>query len=707
MPDPAPDTFEQLSASDIADLAGVSPSAVSNWRKRYHDFPQPIEHSGRWLRYRSDQVRAWLETHGRMAKPPTDYQSFADELERAVTSLQGRLPFTKALLVAAGVHATFVEPEDVELLARVRELGIGDLYGSDLAQMVVVEHELYADSYREIAESVVEVLNTRGGRLVEESMTSPELCEFLAALNTPVEAEEAFRNQTNPVVYDPCAGLGGTLLAVGGQYADAQLIGQELNPDYANLAGLLLVLNGYSPQVLAGDSLTFDGHPGLKADIGVAHPPLNVRLAAGMGDDPRWLLGDPKGEGANAWIQLLLDHLKVTGRATLIVEKAWAHRPSSRDIRAALVRQNYLDAVIAIPRATFPGLTADSLVVVVDRARAHGDAPVPPGEVFFLEGFPTDEILGPQVFSALITVYQDWRVRNATGESPFSAVTTYDQIAECGFDLTPARHVPRHRDVRDVAVVIDELVGQLENTTQDGDEFVKALSHYHENAVPAHFVPSGFRTVRLGDLVERESLVITEGVSEQYETPDPGDRSRTPVLGEEWLERGWSEGSIYYDVLARERTKRDPTTKMGDVVVGLTGDVLGNARLVDDEWDWFLDQGLAALTLIDRDGEYPEGLYPAYLELWFNSTDCADQVRRLYKAGPRRRLDISALEELVVSIPTGNYYETLAGRLDALYSARIWAGGIKRFVDRIPAREAEILDALLNQFQQTDQLREL
>ena len=175
------------------------------------------------------------------------------------------------------------------------------------------------------------------------------------------------------------------------------------------------------------------------------------------------------------------------------------------------------------------------------------------------------------------------------------------------------------------------------------------------------------------------------------------------MLGEEWLERGaWSEGAIYYDVLVRERTKRDPITKMDDVVVGLTGDVLGNARLVVDEENWFLDQGLAALTLIHSDGKYPEGLYPAYLELWFNSTDCADQVRRLYKEGPRRRLDIRALEELVVSIPTGNYYEPLAGRLDALYSARIWAGGVKRFVDRIPAREAEILDALLNQFQQKD-----
>ena len=48
MPDPIPNApaDEELSASDIADLAGVSPSAVSNWRKRYVDFPAPIDSAG-------------------------------------------------------------------------------------------------------------------------------------------------------------------------------------------------------------------------------------------------------------------------------------------------------------------------------------------------------------------------------------------------------------------------------------------------------------------------------------------------------------------------------------------------------------------------------------------------------------------------------------------------------------------------------------
>lgn len=32
----------RLSPSDIADLVGATPAAVSNWRKRHKDFPAPV-----------------------------------------------------------------------------------------------------------------------------------------------------------------------------------------------------------------------------------------------------------------------------------------------------------------------------------------------------------------------------------------------------------------------------------------------------------------------------------------------------------------------------------------------------------------------------------------------------------------------------------------------------------------------------------------
>ena len=35
-----------VSQSDIAGMAGVTSAAVSNWRRRYHDFPNPVQETG-------------------------------------------------------------------------------------------------------------------------------------------------------------------------------------------------------------------------------------------------------------------------------------------------------------------------------------------------------------------------------------------------------------------------------------------------------------------------------------------------------------------------------------------------------------------------------------------------------------------------------------------------------------------------------------
>jgi chromosome partitioning protein len=49
--------------AEIAKLAGVSPAAVSNWRKRFRDFPEPVERLSAGPIFDSRQVRRWLREH--------------------------------------------------------------------------------------------------------------------------------------------------------------------------------------------------------------------------------------------------------------------------------------------------------------------------------------------------------------------------------------------------------------------------------------------------------------------------------------------------------------------------------------------------------------------------------------------------------------------------------------------------------------------
>ena len=59
--DPRPSTSSLINAGEIADIAGVGPSAVSNWKRRHSDFPAEVE-DGLFDR---DEVITWLRDAGK------------------------------------------------------------------------------------------------------------------------------------------------------------------------------------------------------------------------------------------------------------------------------------------------------------------------------------------------------------------------------------------------------------------------------------------------------------------------------------------------------------------------------------------------------------------------------------------------------------------------------------------------------------------
>lgn len=55
-----------VNATEIARMAGVGRAAVSNWRRRFGDFPLPVDSSDRSPRFDRAQVQAWLVAHGKL-----------------------------------------------------------------------------------------------------------------------------------------------------------------------------------------------------------------------------------------------------------------------------------------------------------------------------------------------------------------------------------------------------------------------------------------------------------------------------------------------------------------------------------------------------------------------------------------------------------------------------------------------------------------
>lgn len=56
---------ELVGINEIADIAKVTRQAVTNWRARFADFPQPVAELKAGPVFKRSQVRAWLRRRGK------------------------------------------------------------------------------------------------------------------------------------------------------------------------------------------------------------------------------------------------------------------------------------------------------------------------------------------------------------------------------------------------------------------------------------------------------------------------------------------------------------------------------------------------------------------------------------------------------------------------------------------------------------------
>jgi SAM-dependent methyltransferase len=76
---------DEVTSSDIARLAGVRPTAVSNWRRRHSDFPQPVGGQESSPTFALPEVEAWLKAKGRI--PAEAHDAAESYVDRGVPDL--------------------------------------------------------------------------------------------------------------------------------------------------------------------------------------------------------------------------------------------------------------------------------------------------------------------------------------------------------------------------------------------------------------------------------------------------------------------------------------------------------------------------------------------------------------------------------------------------------------------------------------------
>jgi hypothetical protein len=312
-----------VTAGDIARMTAVRRAAVSNWRRRHDDFPQPVGGTASSPLFDLTEVQEWLQRNGKefqLGKADRAWQRLraqADDLD--LGKLVGAAGVT--LLRGMGVkqqRMLWPFPLDDQPTIRLVKTMAAELGRAEAFEFLVARY-----------------LEAHARRL---PVTRPDVAELMVRLAGPVET-----------VFDPACGLGTLLHAVS---PEVTALGQDIDITTTPIAAMRLLLRGTESAIVIADSLREDGFRGRLADAVVCEPPNNDRSWGheDLIEDPRWTYGvPPRGESELAWVQHCLAHVRPGGRVVLLLPQAVAARRSGKRIRGALLRAGAVDAVVTLP----------------------------------------------------------------------------------------------------------------------------------------------------------------------------------------------------------------------------------------------------------------------------------------------------------------------------------------------------------------------
>lgn len=562
-----------LTASGIARLANVGRAAVSNWRRRYADFPAPVGGSPSSPSFDAHEVEQWLRQHGRLHE--------ADAAQRAwqqIESYQPAAQLTEALTIAGAYllnrsrrdHPTHDLPAPKQLVSGLRTLdtGLADMVNDLLPTQWTPRLTAVLEATRQLAlerkpEAAFEYLHN-------QYVTSANPMSGLAGTPDTVAEVMLALAGSGTRVFDFTSGTGSILRMAADQALRAgtyrRCYAQEIKPQYALITLLRLWFvqlrtqgagqTVEPPVVHVGDSLLADALPDLRADIVVANFPFGIhdwghdRLAY----DPRWAYGlPPRTEPELAWVQHALAHLATGGTAVVLMPPAAALRPAGRRVRAELLRRGALRAVIALPAGLMPPvgiglhiwvLTQPSLqqasegLLVVDTTAAAPDRPL---------------------LDVVERAWHAYLTGDHVDEPGIWTVVPVIDVLDDQVDLTPQRHLPQ---VGALPTDPAAIVGQI----KDFQRLLDDLRHHLPAVRPGQSTPLRAAShADVADLIRSGSISVHRATSRR--NANSGTTTSKMITTNDVLTGSPATGST----LRVTSDSSPPCVQAGDILMPLIG----------------------------------------------------------------------------------------------------------------------------------------
>ncbi len=348
----------RMTVTDIAELAGVERSTVSNWQRRYRDsatpFPAPLADSpaGR-PQFDPDAVRAWLAQRYPEAVRETDrgielVRTWRYTVSQTDTD-EAADPLAILIAAATGETITFRDSGDPRYPLAISAAGPSVAIHATEAQAEAIRAFLdtetrAGDNTELLAAAIADYDNLNRWRRTKRADQAEDNLYALIGQIVHEESES---------VLDFACGTGALLSAVAKSLPTAEVVGMEPTSQGAFIADARFAHLTHST-IEHADILETDTLAGRTFDAVVSIPPIGRRVDPGNDLLRQLPFGPVRGTADAAWPQLAAEALGAEGEAFLVLPHHLTSGDKAAKIRRTLIQQRAVRAVITLPPNAHP-----------------------------------------------------------------------------------------------------------------------------------------------------------------------------------------------------------------------------------------------------------------------------------------------------------------------------------------------------------------
>lgn len=459
-------------------------------------------------------------------------------------------------------------------------------------------------------------------------------------------------------IYDPYCRSAEFLVGVASRPRDGgetwegpSLAGQAESAISWQLSYLNLGLHGLDASLGAGpgNALVEDAYPGRTFDLVVCNPPFNVAWdPAEVKADSRWRYGVPGPGNANfAWLQHIASKVSDEGRAAVVmpINAASSDRGQDPGIRRGLIRDNRVEALVALPGQMFPGSTLPCALWILKGRNSRSL-----GEVLFVDASDFGKVrrgrrhFAEREIDVVVQTYHRW-LRGKHKDVPGFAQSVSVAALLAGGGALGVRSIVGAAAPRTVPRPTSEPIGRFRAHSNTFNRTLREVEAELADRLADLAKPEAMQAILprtrlvLGDVCDVKSgpsgaLKGFDAVADGVPLVMPRDLAYNRIAGE--------PARIESTALDRLASYQ---LRVNDIICVRTGE-LGNQAIVEKPQDgWLFGGGCLRLR------PNPDQVIPRYLLYLLGLASTRDWVRRNSTGSVIPALSSRTLRTMPLSLP--------------------------------------------------------